>query len=202
MAAFAGKTAFFTLSIEEVALAAYIINKPDYARALLAQTYPGQSEAEIAAVATAARNSLISKDLCIISDRDSLQIPEILQRTVFLLDHFDRVLGFYRNLAGDEWYLDAFLNQDQDFTCQTDQYGIIQNLTYGPLDSLPDLLTGLVFPREFDTVSGESILLENDLLLESVMKVINQPGEGGVDVFLKAGMKKDLAELLHADLLN
>ncbi len=200
MAAFAEKTAFFTLSIEEVALAAYIINKPDFGRSLLARTYPDQSEAEIAAAATAARNSLISKDLCTISDRSTLQIPEVLQQAVFLLDHFDRVLGFYRNLEGDEWYLDAFLNQDQDFTCHTDQYGIIQNLIYGPLDSLPDLLSGLIFPGEFDTKSGESIQLKMDFKLEKMMEVLNEPEQVGVDDLLKVGMEKEQADLLAADL--
>ncbi|MCS6994885.1 MAG: hypothetical protein NZP74_13790 [Anaerolineales bacterium] len=143
----------YGLSLEELALALGLVNRPDLGRSLLNSIYPELSETEAEARLSAASHSLLARNLCTISPQGQPILDSALEKTLFPLIRFDRLYQISVVFGELQTNAAVYVRKGNIFTARTVQAGVAHILDTGSSSLLSDY-----FSEMFAEASGKTSL--------------------------------------------
>ncbi len=197
-----GSTTFFSLSTEELALIYFSINYPDQGWDLLKAAYTDLTEKEQAIFGTAARNSLLSKDLCAITEDGIIALPEELEQAVFPLVNFSKILNLYRVVENEPTYWTVFINHDRDFTFHTTPSTAVHQILHGSLAELPEMVAAFFELDNSPSGNNQTIEIGDKTPVKLILDTFDGAEGLGLDLLIAAGWPEEFAPQFLEDVVS
>lgn len=196
------------LGSEELALALGLINRPDLGAGLLASVHGEYNDVQFQAFQTAAAHSLVARELCQFSDKNSLILAPFLEQAVFPLVRFDYLVKV--NLAHKEAQQDALVHilGGRIFTAHFVLKQFIHHLEHGTFSQLPDYLAsifgdlGTAPDRPGDSDESQPVAREISLGLLMRLQENGAAPDQAARLLAESGWSAESSQLLADDLAN
>jgi len=196
------------LGSEELAMALGLINRPDLGAGLLASVHGEYTDVQLHAFQSAAAHSLVARELCQFTDKNTLLMAPFLEQAVFPLARFNYLVKV--NLAHKEAQQDALVHilGGRIFTAHFVLKQFIHHLEHGTFSQLPNYLAsifgdlGIAPDQPESSEEGQPIAREISLALLMRLQENGATPDQAAMLLAESGWPVESSQLLAEDLAN
>lgn len=189
----------YSLSLEELALALGLINRPDLGRVVLSSIYPNLSESESEARLSSASHSLLARGICSLNEKNNPILDSELEKALLPLAKFDYLLQLSIVMDDGQVNITVHVRRKQTFTSRLIQAGVVNMLTHGQTSSLADYFLNI-----FDGIglNGSANAIQAKITLDTIGKIVskNSSLSDRARLLTDIGWAKEDAKMLSEDL--
>jgi hypothetical protein len=191
----------YALSVEELAVAFSMVNRPDLGKAVLFETFGELSQQAIEERLKAASHSLLARGYAFIQQSGVAALTDDLQSALFQIMSFDGMIQVVTNET-EIMLLNSHLGTRGTFTSHWVKQGVVHYMIFDALNQLPDTVAGLIaMPKSVSAPWISKVRSGNNKIsMETISDLPEMTSEQGLSVLKESGLDPLVAAAFLDDL--
>jgi hypothetical protein len=193
-------TTFYSLGLEELAMALGVINCGDLGHSLLTTVYDKLTEEKIEERLTSASHSLMARGLVGITNNSTPVLEKTFEQALFPLAHFDHLIHLSLVQKKEQLTSTIHIRKNISFSSHSVDAGVIHLLEYGNYSDLPSFLGNLFMDSQKNN-DGIKLDVDNSITPLILSRATKETKQKNIEeIFLSNNWNQKQAKNLAEDI--